>query len=299
MSDSHSPLHLLQSWMQKVVTHPDGVTAGITASSTLDNKAVDLQRIGDVIKPSSRLGSLERLAIYSNAYFARLIECLGDEFPALKHSLGEDLFDSFAAAYIQECPSDSYTLSNLGRRFPQFLQHTRPVDVPEKSWPDFLIDLATLERTYSEVFDGPGPETGWDDTSEAGQRSRPVCPEDVVLTPVPGLRVLSLQFPAHEYVTSVRRNETPEVPPPSDTWLVITRRDFIVRRLSVSHPEYLLLREVLTGRNLGDAIATTIETTGISPEVLQAKLSGWFQQWAAAGWLKTPAFLEKPQGEPR
>ena len=42
---------------------------------------------------SQALTALERLAIYGHAYYARLLECLREEFPVLKHALGEELFD--------------------------------------------------------------------------------------------------------------------------------------------------------------------------------------------------------------
>src|SRR6266481_4478552 len=93
----------------------------------------------------------------------------------LKRTLGEEAFDGFAFCYLQEFPSRSYTLNELGRHFPHYLQETRPVkegeelealaaDSPDghpshsEDWPDFLIDLAQLERAIYDVFDGPGVE---------------------------------------------------------------------------------------------------------------------------------------------
>ena len=94
--------------------------------------------------------------------FARLLECLREEFPVLKHALTEEVFDTFAVGYLQHYPSRSYTLFDLGKNFPQYLADTSPSDDmedgPLASWPDFLIDLATLEWTFNEVFDGPGAE---------------------------------------------------------------------------------------------------------------------------------------------
>ena len=136
-----------------------GIVSGIETDEAQRQVHVSPEDIEQVITRSRQCTSLERLQIYGNAYYARLIECLQDEFPALRHALGDETFDAFALAYLQDCPSRSYTLSKLGTEFPRFLRETRPLDIPpESNWPEFLVDLATLERTYSEDFDAPGPE---------------------------------------------------------------------------------------------------------------------------------------------
>ena len=69
---------------------------------------------------------MDRLAIYGSAYYLRLLECMREEFPATAHALGEETFDGFAAAYLQQYPSRSYTLCQLGTHFARFLVETRP-----------------------------------------------------------------------------------------------------------------------------------------------------------------------------
>ena len=151
----------LQHWFQAVITDPHGVEAGISgapASSAIDLQPGELER---VILPSLRVSSLERISIYANAYFARLTECLREEFPALLHALDEETFAAFAVGYLEAVPPSSYTLANLGARFAEFLAAAVPHDeepTPEADWGLFLVELARLERLYSEVFDGLGDE---------------------------------------------------------------------------------------------------------------------------------------------
>lgn len=279
-------LEKLQRWIQEVITHPDGIPAGIESPTAREQIEIGTSQIEEVIECSSRLGSAERLAVYGNAYFSRLIECLGEEFPATRHALGEETFHSFALGYIQHSPSSSYSLGFLGERFVQFLIETRPSDVPKPGWPDFLIDLATLERTYAEVFDGPGPE---DLETLKPEELRAVPPErvnEVRFIPVPSLRLLELTFPVHEYVTAVRRGESPEIPLPVETLLVITRRDYVVRRGTVSRAEYSLLRAIFDGKTLGEAIEFAAEAMPDgSDDEFAENLSKWFQHWSSAGWF--------------
>lgn len=285
MSEQRS-LEKLQRWVQEVITHPDGISAGIESSAAREQIEIGAAQIEDVVEPSSRLGSAERLAVYGNAYFARLIECLGEEFPATRYALGEETFDSFALGYIQHSPSSSYSLGFLGERFAQYLTDTRPTDVPKPGWPDFLIDLATLERTYAEVFDGPGPENLDSLKPEDLQSVPPERVSEIRFIPVPSLRLMEASFPVHEYVTAVRRDQSPEIPMPKETLLVITRRDYVVRRGTVSRAEYLLLRAILDGNTLGEAIEVAAEEMPEgNDDDFASSLAKWFQHWSSAGWF--------------
>src|SRR5258707_9350668 len=165
MTTPNNPAHDLgqiQRWMQATIMNPVGVAEGIASPEARSHINVGPDEAEAVVTRSRALSALERLAIYSYAYYARLLECLREEFPVLKHALGEEVFDAFAVGYLEKYPSRSYTLFQLGVNFPRFLAETRPDREADEGvaaeWPDFLIDLATLERTFSEVFDGPGVE---------------------------------------------------------------------------------------------------------------------------------------------
>src|SRR5260370_14423752 len=169
-------LDTIQRWMQAVIMHPVGVAEGIASADARAHIDVGPEEAETVVTRSRALTALDRLAIYSYAYYARLLECLREEYLVLKHALGEEVFDAFAVGYLQQYPSRSYTLFQLGANFPRYLAETRPpapLPLGERGrgdgsgddglpgdWPDFLIDLATLELTFNEGFDGPGAEGG-------------------------------------------------------------------------------------------------------------------------------------------
>lgn len=92
------------------------------------------------------------LAIYHNAYRARLQEALRSDFPTVWSWLGDDEFDALTAAYLRECPSSHYSLRWLGAGFETFvLRHL----VPEQSAP--LAELIRLEWAFTLSFDAlPG-----------------------------------------------------------------------------------------------------------------------------------------------
>lgn len=288
MSSRGNPTDLtsIQRWMQSVITHPDGVEAGIDAPATRELIDVATAQVECVISRSEAQSSIERLNVYANAYYARLLEVLSSEYPALVHALGTELFQEFAFGYLQEHPSHSYTLSDLSAQFPQHLATTRPTrDSTDPDWADFLIDLATLERTYSEVFDGPGVEKCTLLSSEQLAQVPPDQWPQTKLISAPCLRLLTLQFPVHEYVSAVRRQEQPELPTPSPTWLVITRRHYVVRRVAVQEAEFVALAALIAGECVVDALAAAQDRWRGPIENLPLEVRRWFRDWAAAGYF--------------
>jgi hypothetical protein len=235
MAEPDFHLDAVQRWMQAVITHPDGVAAGLDSAIARQHLDVPPEEVESVVSRSQALTSVERLSIYANAYYARLLECLGEEFPVLKQTLGEETFDAFAFGYLQTYPSRSYTLGKLGENFARFLAETRPegdtadetrtlaesdvkedeTETPEElppEWPDFLIDLATMEWTFSQVFDGRGVEG---QPLLSAEQLRDIDPEvwmNARLETVRCLRLLSLNFPLNDYYTAMRRNSSSPSP---------------------------------------------------------------------------------------
>lgn len=169
--------------MHAVITHPEGVVAGLGSDEHSER-------------------TIERLSIYSRAYLERLLSCMRAEYPVLLHLLGRTTFDAFATSYVHERPPRSYTLADLGSRFAEWLEATRPV---EEQWPELFIDLARLERAFIEVFDGPGEP-----------------------------RTLTFRYPVGDYFHAVRAGDDPPVPEPRETTVTLTRPALTVKLLNLS-----------------------------------------------------------------
>lgn len=275
----------LQRWMLSVVTHPEGVEAGIEAPATrgfVDVAADDVER---VVLPSQKLDALSRLKVYGSSYFARLLECLRSEFTALVSILGEETFDAFGFEYLRTYPPHSYTLGQLGANFPKFLRENQPAEdlaSETPTWSHLLVDLARLERLYSEVFDGPGTEGGEHLRPEDLQSIPPEVWPECRLRPVPCLRLEAFDFPVHEYRSAVSNEDDPVPPGPEPTFLVVTRRDYVVRRTAVPEDEFTTLRALVNGATVGEAIAAFAESSPLPDEEIAARIRDWFANWSAA-----------------
>jgi hypothetical protein len=282
-------LDVVQRWFQAVVTHPEGVEGG--AESEEAQRLIRLRQgeLEAVIRRSKSLTAAERMAIYANAYYARLLECMEAWFPVLKSALGEEVFNSFAFEYLQRYPSKSYTLDRLGENFSRFLDETRP-GPEEGGWPDFLIDLATLEWNIHQVFDGPGVEFQPLLTAETLRSFPAERFAEARLVPVPCLRLLAFRYPVNAYYTAARRageGEEAPVPDAAPELVALSRRDFVVRRYPLDAAQHALLRRVLAGATVGEAIAAAAAISGLDDEALAAALQAWFRLWTAEGFFQS------------
>ncbi len=284
-------LHKLQIWMQSVISHSGGIEAGIESDEAQQAIPIEVSFLDTVICPSQNLTSAERLRIYGNAYFARLMECLRESFPALDYALGEELFDEFSLGYLQRYPSQSYSLCDLGDQFAQHLQETRPDAQKSREghvdWPDFLIDLATLERNIEQVFDGPGSEGNSPLELAQIEKFDPEHWPEMILKPVPSLRVLAFRFPVNDYYTAFRQNKNPDMPAPDEQYVALNRREYVVRRLEIEPLEYEILKKILQGTSIGQVIETVIVSADIELPELANSLQKWFQKWTEAHFFST------------
>jgi len=280
-------LSVVQCWFQSIITNPSGVDA---AAEAVSNTAITPLARGDLeamITRSENLTASERISIYANAYYARLIECMGDTFPVLKRALGHEAFNGFVFGYLQEYPSRSYTLARLGSHFVDYLASTKPSittgeDGLPADWSDFFVDLARLELTIAMVFDGPGVENSpeWDPAHF--QQFIDDTFEKSLLEVSPCLVLLATRYPVNDFYTVSRNslgNESIRPPAPRVSFTAISRLDYIVRRYNLSRCQYELLSGLQDGLPLGVAVGRAAEFSATDEEHFVAELAQWFELW--------------------
>lgn len=279
----HHDLDVIQRWFASVIMHPEGVDGGVQSEQAQRVIRMSRNELEQVVGRSKNLSATERLGIYANAYYARLLEVMRESFPVMVRALGAETFDAFAFGYLQSYPSRSYTLDHLTDHFVEFLQQTRPDD-GDSAWADFLIDLATLEQTIAEVFDGPGIEKSGTLPVDELLGIDPARWAEARLEPVVCLRLLKFRYPVNAYWTAARK--TPEdqplgLPAAEEEYVAITRRNYIVRRLSLGAEQFAMLSALAAGCTVGEAIEAAAEASTMSDDQLAPQLGGWFRLWAS------------------
>ena len=167
---------------------------------------------------------------------------------------------------------------------------------PEVSWPEFLADLARFEWTFSEVFDGPGVEGGRGGVARpcSTRRRCGPCRQSSPRRGWSRCRACACwrcDFPVQEYHAEVREENSPAVPEPAETWLAVTRRNYIVHHSALSALEYRLLSALAAGRNVGEAIAEAAPSSGADLDHLAANCR-MVPAWGALGFFQAVELAE-------
>ncbi|MES2998376.1 MAG: DNA-binding domain-containing protein [Pseudomonadota bacterium] len=84
----------------------------------------------------------DRLAVYADAYYLRLIDALQKEYPLLVKYLGEEAFEALSEVYIDEYPSRFYSINDFTKQLPDFLAVYQSKEA-------YLSELAALMRALS------------------------------------------------------------------------------------------------------------------------------------------------------
>src|SRR5687768_8069137 len=104
------------------------------------------------IKPNDRLTAFERLQIYNQQYWWRLLGTFGEDFRGVRAVLGERRFDRLAVAYLEACGSTSWNLRNIGAQLLPFLEQHPELAHPHTA---LVLDVARVEWARVLAFDDP------------------------------------------------------------------------------------------------------------------------------------------------
>jgi hypothetical protein len=135
-------LKQFQSLLYRRITSPDALTVGLSGDGGSSSGGTAVLVLGD-----ERLSALERIDIYANAYFYRLLDCLNEEFPATLAVVGPDNFAALGRDYLLHYPPSEPSIIHAGRYLATFLRNHRLA----RQWP-FIAELARLERAILDVF---------------------------------------------------------------------------------------------------------------------------------------------------
>ncbi len=129
-------LKQFQSLLYRRITSPDALTVGLSDDGASSSGGIEVLVLGD-----ERLSALERIDIYADAYFYRLLDCLNEEFPATLAVVGPDNFAALARDYLLHYPPSEPSIIHAGRYLATFLRNHR-----------LIAELARLERVILDVF---------------------------------------------------------------------------------------------------------------------------------------------------
>jgi hypothetical protein len=263
LSEKPPKLSELQDWLRRVWTTPEGVDAAL--------KTPEGRRARQWIAEVPPLSARDRLAVYSDAYFLRLLDSLGSDFTTARRALGDDDFRRLVADYLAQRGSDSPNLTDLGRDLPAAAaRHELGRKHP------FLSELCLLEWTVlAALFTDRLP--AFDPESFKGISAEDWVKVRLVFDPTVSL--LETAWPVHRlWMKRGAKSGNRTLKKPQRSLLVVYRDEQWARVLALEERAWHTLRRLLDGAPLAEACALS----GASPD----EIKNWFAGWVQIGLVK-------------
>lgn len=241
--------------------------------------------VHDDAAPCTEVSGL--LRIYQQAYTARLIAALRDNFGVLPQVLGDATFDALALAYIEAHPSQRPSIRWFGDRLPEFMA-ARDDLVPHPA----ITDLARMEWALRGAFDAAdAPVFGVATLAELPAEAWP----DLVFEPLPSVQLLALGWsvePVWRALQNIEPGDAPEMPEPQAHAheLLVWRQGLETRWRSLAEAPARLLRGALQGETFGALCAMAADEVGDAQAALHAAsaLRGWLEDGLLSAWRAAP-----------
>jgi hypothetical protein len=258
-------LRATQTWFEDAITAPESRPSLVSEREAADR-----------LTRGPKLSALERLEIYRSAYHARLVECLIDDYPALRAALGGAAFEALCRDYIAHHPSMRPSLNYFGAGMVAFCRE-RGLER------GFAADLAALEWAIVEVIHSAGrppltPARLAEIPADAWGEAR--------LELTPAHRIVRAEYPVNGFFQAFRDGDgaSPRIPETRPSATLVYRGGPTVWRMDLSEPMLLLLEALAGGSTLGEALD---RAASAMPGVLEIeagrRLMAWFQGWMSGG----------------
>jgi hypothetical protein len=264
-------LRELQALLYQRITGPDGTNESIGEERGLAPGVLEALVLGD-----ERLSAFKRVDIYANAYFYRLLECLGEDFPATLAVLGADNFPALVKEYLLEHPPTEPSILYAGLYLADFLN-----DHPfTERWP-FIADLARLERAVLEVFHAA------DTPALALETLHAVPSEDwpaLKLRTHPAVEIVHSEWRIADVLQTVEQGLEWTDPEHEEASVLVWRQNALVRYRSLEPVE----RDALVLISKGASLASVCEAVAASAEESNhvGLIGQLIARWLADGIIK-------------
>ncbi|MGO9833729.1 MAG: putative DNA-binding domain-containing protein [Polyangiaceae bacterium] len=239
-----------------------------------------------LVVPSPRgMSPADRLDVYREQYWLRHVPSLEEDYPTLAWAVGGPApFRELAVDYLTAFPPRTWDLQKLGEGLPSHVANSAP-------WQgDLLVsDAARIDWAFMEAFDAA-------DAPPFDAHVLSVAPEDAwplaTIAFHPSVRALTVAHPVHDLRQAVRDGSVRERPTATTTHVVVWRdAGCRLQAVAIEREAFALLSSLASGMPLGQACDAVARLYGAEAAAdLGPKVSSWFQQWTASGWVSAVRF---------
>jgi hypothetical protein len=228
------------------------------------------------------LTGVERLAVYNQQYWFRLLTVMQEEYPLMERILGVREFNKLVTDYLSVYPSIAPSLRYLSDRFVDFLTS----DAAGAFGSSINIQTAKLEYLYIQAFDAEelGPLTFATMEQAEAAMSNPLRFQ-------PHVGFSKTDWALVEARRAIRKDpEIKTIIPEEKTeyWSVFRGKNGVSSH-QLDRLQWPLIQALFAGQPFDEACESVAETMQDSDlEEFSQSIQGWFATWAALGWFASP-----------
>lgn len=273
------PLDEIQSSVARWIRAPEGVAKALEREDAFEAMAARAE-LEQMIRSDPNLDATNRLEIYANAYFYRVLGVLSEDYEALRGNLGPEDFHDLITSYLWIEPSRHPSIREVGRRLPGFLgEHAAAEGFRERSpWAPALADF---EWARVDAFDAP--DVALLDREDLSA----LAPDEFGAIPLvlgPWVRLRSSTYPLDELWRAGVGGKSLEIEREAcDVSFLIWRKHESVVHRRLDPIESDALREIGQGVGFGELCEWAAGRIGESDAPGLA--ARWLEMWIADGLL--------------
>lgn len=244
-----------------------------------DSRLPEISGVDSWILPSEKLTPHQRIEIYHQQYWWRLLSCMHDNYPFLVRLMGSQEFNQkIAIPYLLENPPSHYSLARLGQTLGIWLQKHQKETL--------YIESAKIDAAANHAFS----------SLKKTPHRTPLSKEQLLLVPmylqddICLFELSSDLFTLREALLKESADYWQENPIPNiaaGTFYAALYRsqEDIVAWKRLSHAEYQLLLLFKDSSSVADAVSKLEMMDEEITKIAEEEISIWFHDWSRLEWL--------------
>lgn len=275
-----SSLLLLQQWFASIITRPLNDENQMVSTSPTGRPMTE--EATDFILPNPKLSSAQRIQIYNQQYWWRLLTTLHENFPTLIRLFGyADFNHSIGTPFLSRYPSRHWSLANLGSQLTSWIKNH--YFAPDKL---LVLSAAEVDWAYQELFTSP--------PSSFLSPSLDLLSKKIGLQS--HLKLFKFPFDLFAFRTNFLKenvqfwmeSEFPNLPKDKNYFFLLYRdAQNLISYKEIEEGEWSLLHLISNGFSIEQACDRLEKTKGIAFDQAQSSIGKWVQSWVRENWLTT------------
>lgn len=281
--DRRVPAHLkkTQQWFASIITRAIDEES---LMNPISPSGIPMEEEAEqIIAPSPTLRPAQRIQLYNQQYWWRLLNALHENFPLVTRLFGYHNFNLVIGfPFIEKHVPDHWALSRLGHNLAKWIQENYC-----ESDKELVYNAACVDWAYNDSFlSAQGPSIDSGNLSEIFHLNLTLQPSVKLFQFPYELFQCRLEFIKQE-VDYWIEHDFPELKKDKSCYYftLYRNRHNDIAYQEITEPEYLLLSRFQTGTTIEKSCTWLERQKKAIREAAMQNLHLWFQEWTARKWL--------------